>query len=863
MAKTQKYYRLGGRNSRYITKLNPLSSGMYLTDQVIPEGYAKYLINYDIDDTGSYIRPRYGRLKIQDINYNSAKLGPVSLTDYLYVYNNAKDTVEDTKDIVLSYGYYTELIKEFAIKDALYKNPVYLGLVNKTKDTNVYNIDEEGTRTVLIPGEITEQRDEEMWLLHYDTNADEFKVITNENVGFVTSRTLKNCYAFGKAFKEDVGRPVGAILNNELIAFAGNPIYYTEYTNHPDLNTISNVNTPALCKLKIYNTGTNYALSKEVLTPRQLNPLEAYMSGYNILADNPFRFENESGGALSILGITTYTDNEYTKPVLKYNVGTPFNFEVYYQYPLNSKIKYKIEHADASLNTLTWNTVKDFGDEITAGEPIRYANYIPQYTFTLIRVTLRNGDDSASDYAMTIPVNCNTQDNIMLDLDSLKYDFTTAKGMVSWQSCVGIYGLDNARNAIFFSDVEDPSYFPFPQNIMTFDNDILAVHNYLDYLLVVTVDSIWLVTPGTTISTSIQKKILANIYIPEIDAINLVVLKDQIFFKTDDQFYVLKPNNYSSDATDLKNYTNSTALVNYMANFESETVHLLNEVYKELWQAKTKELHKPIKFNGFDVLDTHSVVRNEEVHYVYTIVPTLSDGETLGKLNLHLVYNTMTRSWRMYFVAIGDDKVFYNNVLYKNKQSGAFYEFFPHIEGSNSVITIAKQTYDLVTDNITHADWELTKTYNNYNYIDTGNIAIDDTFTKRFREVQLNLSNMGKTSIDYYVDFKLDGKSIIDATNYMIEHVTDVNSPDYGTIFITPMEQDNLMLPGMTTLAEDITEQDHWSLDISKFPKLDVATIRFNLQGRGRRGSLQLLNTSLKRYELSTINWVYRVMSAR
>ena len=137
MAKTQKYYRLGGRNSRYITKLNPLSSGMYLTDQVIPEGYAKYLINYDIDDTGSYIRPRYGRLKIQDINYNSAKLGPVSLTDYLYVYNNAKDTVEDTKDIVLSYGYYTELIKEFAIKDALYKNPVYLGLVNKTKDTNV------------------------------------------------------------------------------------------------------------------------------------------------------------------------------------------------------------------------------------------------------------------------------------------------------------------------------------------------------------------------------------------------------------------------------------------------------------------------------------------------------------------------------------------------------------------------------------------------------------------------------------------------------------------------------------------------------------------------------------------------------
>ena len=67
----------------------------------------------------------------------------------------------------------------------------------------------------------------------------------------------------------------------------------------------------------------------------------------------------------------------------------------------------------------------------------------------------------------------------------------------------------------------------------------------------------------------------------------------------------------------------------------------------------------------------------------------------------------------------------------------------------------------------------------------------------------------------------------------------------------------------MTSLADNITESDHWALDLSKFPDLSVATVRFQLQGRGRRGALQLLNTSLQRYELADMHWVYRVMSAR
>ena len=351
-----------------------------------------------------------------------------------------------------------------------------------------------------------------------------------------------------------------------------------------------------------------------------------------------------------------------------------------------------------------------------------------------------------------------------------------------------------------------------------------------------------------------------NIHIPEIDAINAVVLKDQIFFKSDTQFYVLKPNKYTSDATDLKNYVNSTAIANFTSDFKEVTLELLNQVYRTVWQKHTAELRTQIRFEDFQVLDTHSALRNEEVHYIYTIKPILTVPELVtDNLNLHIVYNTLSRSWRLYFIVVGSDDVEYNPILYKNKQSGEYCEFFAH----DNNLVVAKQTRDVVTDNLEDGSWVLSNSYDSYQYLDTGNVAIDDTHTKRFREVQFNLANLENKAIDFYVDFKIEGIEKVSATNYIVEHVTDKNDPQYGKIFITPVEDGNMSLPGLTTLAEDTTQADHFAVDLSKFPALDVATVRFNLQGRGHRGSIQLLSNSLNKYELSEMGWSYRIMSAR
>lgn len=863
MATTQEYYRIGGRLPRYTTKLNAFANGMYLTNQIIPEGYTKAMVNYDIDDTGSCIRPRRGREKVQVINYDSEVLGPASLTDYIYAYNKDNTEVQDVKDIVMSYGLYTKLSDLAKADNYVYNRPIFVSYMDRTVDTNVYALDENEQYYIQQQGSVYEAPLKDFWALAYNKSKEKFDTITNEDIGYVTARTIENAYAFDKPFKQAVGRPIGTVMNNELITFAGGKMRFREYTANPDRNELINFSEPVLTKLVVTNKDSNnITVKRNTMVAKELNPIEASSTGYNILSQNPYVFEDERGGTISVLGILAYDSENHDKVVFTAKLGVPVALRVYYQYPnVGDTIKYKIETLDMTNSNSAWEVVEDFKNSFNAGDAFYYT-IMPKSENFIIRVTLRLNDDSTTDYPYPRQIVCGN--SVYDNLENKTFNLGTCKGMISWLGCVGVYGLDDAPDTIFFSDVEDPGYFPFPNNIMAFDNEILAVHNYLDHLIVVTVDSVWLVSAGTTISTSIQKRILANIHIPEIDAVNLVVLKDQIFFKTDTQFYVLKPNQYTSDSTDLKNYVNSTAIANYTANFTDETVKLLNKVYPSIWQAFTKERRKQIRFEDFDVLDTRSIIRDAEVHYIYTITPKLTDVIVLDNLNLHLVYNTMSRSWRIYFVAIGNDNVYYNPVLYRNKQSGAYYEFFPYTKSATtSALVVTKQTYDVVTDNIVDGNWNLTKHYNNYPYLDTGNLAIDDTFTRRFREVQFNITNMSDRLLQFYTDFILDGQERVHATSYEVNHITDVNDPEYGKVYVTPVEQPNLDVAGMTVLADDEADTDCWVLDSSKFPDLNVTTVRLQLQGRGRRGALQLLNTSLQRYELSDINWVYRNMSAR
>lgn len=886
MAQTQKFYRLGQRKPRQTTRLNAFANGMYLTKQTIPEGYVKAMVNYDIDDTGSHIKPRYGRKRIQGVEFpNSYTLSPATFTDYIYCYNEANTLVEDTLDTVFGLGGYTgnSSANSGWIPDVLKNDPNYkhmfISKIKTTTDSNVYElVDDEWV--VVEQGDITENTTDSLWGVYYDKDKESFKKILNKNIGYVTARTIEHAYAFDKAvgfsYEDDqtyieinnIGLPIYTILENEIYAFTGSEIDITKYEYNSERDEVSNFGSPVLSKLILTHEQNDYTLKRKVIEPQVLDVTEATKKGYNMLTSNPYMFRDMSGGVLSIIGLDIYKDRESNRPVFGPTVGNPVELRVYYQYPdnLSNPVKYKIEVLDLTTGTKNWQTLVNFDQSITAGQELWYT-FTPISVNCSVRVTIRKGDDTSTEYPYSLDIECKY--NPIDEAEIINFDLATCKGMFTWNGRVGVYGVNQADNTIFLSDVENPTYFPYPDCSITLDNKILYVHNYLDYLLVITVDSIWLLQGDGTTSGTYQKRILANIFIPEIDAVNTVILKDQIFFKTDSQFYVLKPNQYTSDATDLKNFVNSTAISNYTLDFTKETVALFNEVYRLTWQKMCADrliLDDSVRFVDFAVTNIKSQVRNEEVHYLYSVIPQLQNHkQTLSTgyeaLALHLVYNTVSRSWRLYFRPFGDIAwIKYYPLIYRNKQSGVFYEFFCEW----GTVNVIEQTYEKVTDdvpeiNLLNSYYE----YNNYPYIDTGTIAIEDINTKRFRELQLNLVNLEKETIRFYADFKLDGKEWIHATHYKMKHIWSPLEDDYGTVYITPVEYTNLDLYGTTTLADDITEADHWAIDLSKFPELTVATVRFTLQGRGRRGSLQLLNTSLKKYQLSDINWVYRTMSAR
>lgn len=868
MAKTARTYRNQGRNPRYTTKMQTMANGMYLTKQVIPEGYAKCMVNYDIDDTGSYIRPRKGRELLQTIGYPNGQLGPATLADYIYAYRHDEEEIEGAEDLVLSSGLYIDPNEYFNLVNPIDVAPVYLANMLHIVDPNVYDDDGNTTGT---DATITTTVDE-FWAIRYNNQNENFEKVANEDIGVIQARTINNAYAFDKKFLRAVGRPIRTMRENVLYAFTGAPVTYREFPANTELNTVENLGALEFTELRLVNTGSGYKLKRSPVQPYDVRPSQAMNAGFNLLSPQPYKFEDELGGSLFAEAGLPYKDRSDSIPDIFPSLGESREYRIYYQYPeANAVIQYKVEAYDSyGISTL----INDFDDNHTfrAGEAL-WISHIFNNAGGYLTVTLRDKTKGAStDTSCTIRngYGLNKGNEAMLELK--EFDLSTCTGMVTWYGSIGIYGVESAKNTIFFSSATNPGYFPYPGNYMSFDNEILAVHNYLDHLLVITVDSVYIVTIGDSIVNSVKRKLLDNVHIPEIDAINVAMFKDEIFFKTDTEFYVLKPNKYTADATDLKNYSNSTALINYTTNFTKETVNILNEVYKPIWQQFTRERRKQIRFEDFDVLDTRSVAKDAEIHYIYTIIPKLTDNIVLDKLNLHIIYNTLTRSWRMYTVAIGNETVQYNPVYYRNKKSGAYEEFFAHTTAGGSVVEVVKQTRAVVTDNFVSGDFNLTNWYNNYPYLDTGNIDIDDSFTKRFREVQFNLVNKEKEFIRFYTDFKLDGMERVSATHYEINHITDVEDPDYGLIYVTPIEYTNLDLIGLTTLSNeeecdkiklDNSTSDLWNLDLSKFPDLDVVTVRFELQGRGRRGSIQLLNTSLEKYELANLTWAYRIMNAR
>lgn len=1004
MATAAKNYRKTGRLPRATTKLSTFMNGMFYTEQIVPDGYAKTLINYDIDYTGNCLKPKMGRIQYDEIknDYNI----PLCLDHQYNNVNVFSELFDEDGDFDAITSYYRDQYTNHECKRIVSTTHYNLTYPEAKGHTSLWlnadtgaglsiklqpNINDfmNSFKTIYSGIKRTSSLTDPQPIIDYDITP------TGDN----KELHLKPAYLYtDESTGEQYSSVRTILLNNTLYTYdkAGENIRYGTHTTIIDMDNNERVvaeyyNTDYIMSYKIrqhyfYDSSLDdsYKLVHDILPTYVTvpDPLYACTSGFNMLLDNPYDFNNVNASTYSCLGgiLKNVNTNEIT---LSPNLGDTVVLNLYYRFNPTGTAPVKVEYGsniDGLTGNITWKTISS-STLYPSDEPYR-SYFTANDSEFILRVTINEGTAQESVWTSGA---YNTTNNALKNVKFENIDILDAKQFKTWYNYVLAYDIPGFNTAIYASAPNDPGYFPFPDNVMDFGKEIYAVHNYLNMLLVITSDSIELVTIGDSFINSTYKTIMSNITINKLDALNATVLNDQFCIKIADQFYIFKPNSYTSDATDIKHYLISAPIAKLLT---SESTHLntkeltkiLNEYLKtaiikksqgQLYTSETGIVGTEVPFNGLNnisnVFVNHitSYTYKDDLHYVYNLrldckafgqspvdvtkqsnnrynldnynlytkdpeildyqldVTNLIDHSTIekatisvgdpGYIQLHLVYDITNRTWRMYILPLENVQ---NPIIYvAGDMINTFYEsgtfkyssdYFPYknnfirpnnndylecfnmrvpkdteagINDQEIRFVITKLSYDsntynpeLITipdeinpkvDLALSPDKIIDEHYDIYTYLDTGNISLDDSFMKRFRELQLNLTNYELTKIPFHVNFKLDGQERIDDTNFRIQHITDVNDPDYGLIYITPVEVENLNLYSVTTFADDIEESDCWCLDLSKFPDNERVTLRFGLLGKGRRASVQILNDSLKKYEIADFNWVYRVMNGR
>ena len=123
--------------------------------------------------------------------------------------------------------------------------------------------------------------------------------------------------------------------------------------------------------------------------------------------------------------------------------------------------------------------------------------------------------------------------------DAVNYNLFSASGMSAFQGRPCLWGVEEDSSLLFLSDYEDPTYFPYPNNCLSFDGPIVHCCEYLDSLLVFTTDKIFQCkfSDGVWTTSVIQ----SNLSISFLDKHLIQVIRNMVYFKSGNYYFMLVP----------------------------------------------------------------------------------------------------------------------------------------------------------------------------------------------------------------------------------------------------------------------------------------------------------------------------------
>lgn len=857
---------------------NTFASGMNFSDSPLEPGASKILVNYDIADDGTSLKPRAG-IRLKDIavasNTKSTNTDYASFVDMQMSYASGTLTEKDRyiigcnptdKKLFLVNTAESLAHPQLGFNSAGYSvQGIGYGKVKEYDDRQIHDlfissrISKNGVVKVRnMPTASSEYNGKILWYVGNTTSTytkDKFYKCVNSSNTWVWQEVAVDV--------SGISKQIGTVAWNDSYFYFGADSATGGYT---------------LRNIKLNDAGTSHVVNK--VNPLTLSALEASPNKFNMLLANPYTFANSIvAGAFVLQGVLCY---EGSNLVVSPRINKKYTYKLNYTVPSNSKYNIVWEWKD--YNATEFTQIKKQTVSITTSAPEISCSFAAPIKDSLMRVTVTGytGDtvNTYPDQVLAIGISCDAEAQQSTANTTLKnYDLSKATGMCYWQNRLVLWGFDDP--IIFMSETNLPEWFPYPNNTDLFEEPIIHCEPYLDYLLVFTTKKLYQLTMLTDGTGWTKTCIQDNLYITEFDANVIKTIKNMVFFKSGNSYYMVVPAARSATAGGLTIAPIAKPIQGLLDNFSSNVIKIMQEVYGYIDNLTLIDYYNYIDYN--DII----------IHYVFETqtnfenpVGTAASAEKPKiQLNFCLIYDTAMRIWRIHvFSGVFKYYMFRPNATSTGMLMGCS-KVSQKYSDSSTGQTLLFQTFEKnpnlpqdfyishnlsITDNsdkidaITRWFFENYK-FRNYQYLDTGYRALDYPNTKkRHREFQLRFNNKDEAALKFGFAFCIDGDMRRDMYKYAVEYNTNEESDRFQTIDVIPVLEEMVFVNPSTILADTEAGFNNWTLDTSEFSLGPLIKSRVRLiSGKGYNSKIVLLSTNETNYELLGICWVYKLMNLR
>lgn len=871
-------YKQYSRQQRRASLETDYSHGMMYTDGVVDDGYLKCIVNFTYDKDGGCLIPR------PSIRPHTV-IFPDMHTEISEDYLVEGVSIKDGKQCIENGVSYHQFILGKTDDTSSRKGKIWVNTAELASDKSVIERSEQSSDVFYTIGRDTSSHSCYFYTSEYSSIHD----IPVETDGF-----------------QRVEFPVGSFAY-------GNSFYFFGEDEDEKSGLFKTVFDPSVQRYVF-----------DSVEPKELSVSEAVAYGYNMLAkEKGYEFEDKrEGSTIQLEGILPYDLSTPPRIMMTPKKNQPVSFRCYYSVSVGKKYDIVWEWRETTASD--WTLLQKSTVVLDEGVKLEVERFVPPAKDIMIRVSAYPYEnDVVSDIvekALTVGFDFTAENyGVAGAIEPEVYDLTTATGMESWKNRLVVWGLPKDPTILFISDYDEPSYFPYPNNITVFDSPIIYAVEFMDGLAVFTTDKLYYVTLQDDGNSWKTELLQSHLSIESWDKHLIQTVRNMLFFKSGNYYYMMVPKAQSTTG-ELTLAPITTPITNFFDNFSLSVQKVLSDAYD---------------YNGeYNLLTYYNYLDYEDVHNTYVF----KFSDTSALVYIDVMYNTVSRVWKIWVYeavhilfpykhnATETGLMASTTLLKANKINTSEYEWrrfiqlfmldsnivrdyylpygseilyddgfdsagvvntclvfpddFDDVYVQDNVLFIPSRFVRGIKDHTLYltdiTDYyngffksDVTKilnnvfdnvqdyyTFMNYQFIDSGYRNDNFQAKKRYRELQIQLNNLDKKNMQFGMDYVLDGSPRKIFYKYDVNQAIDEFNDDYGVVYIDST-------PYLETDLNDIDITNQWSLDQNLEPDISLWKVRVAISGKGYAPRLRLYSRNEKRFELISVNWISKIMNMR